>query len=66
LKYIAAGGLMGLTNGLWTASASVFSNMMNSLNNPVLPAIFTGVSIAMGVCVALLVLGIFTSQEQLT
>lgn len=66
LKYLAAGALGTLVSTMWTASSGVFLNMMNSLGNPVLSGIITAVSIAIGFCVALLILGIFTSQEQLT
>lgn len=66
LKYVAAGALGTLVSTMWTASSGVFLGMMNSLGNPVLSGIITAVSIAIGFCVALLILGIFTSQEQLT
>ena len=66
LKYIICGILVAFISTMWTASATVFSNLMNSLGNPILPLIFTLISVAIGICVALLVFGILTSQEQLT
>lgn len=66
LKYVAAGSITALISNLWAAGASVFSDLFNSLNNPVLPGIFTMISVAIGICVAIMILGIFTSQDQLT
>ena len=66
LKYLGAGAIAAFVSSLWTSSGSIFGGMMNSFpNNPVLPMIYTIISIAIGLCVALLVLGIFTGQEQL-
>lgn len=64
MQYIAAGAIVALVSTLWTATASVFTDMMNSY--PILGTVYTLVSIAIGITVAILVLGIFTGQEQLT
>lgn len=64
LQYIAAGAMVAIVSALWTASASIFTDMMHSF--PILGAIYTLISIAIGITVAILVLGIFTGQEQLT
>lgn len=64
LQYIAAGAMVAIISSLWTASASIFTDMMHSF--PILGAIYTLISIAIGITVAILVLGIFTGQEQLT
>jgi hypothetical protein len=69
LQYIAAGALVALISSLWTVSASVFSDMANTytVNGiSVVGSIYTIISIAIGIMVAILILGIFTGQEQLT
>lgn len=63
LKYLAAGAMAGIINGLWVSTASVFTNIMNS--NVVIMSIYYLMSICIGIIVAILVLGIFTEQEQL-
>lgn len=64
IKYLAACGLCGLTIFIWNQTGHSFSNIMYSF--PIVGGIYTIISIAVGICVALLIFGIFTSQEQLT
>jgi hypothetical protein len=62
-QYLAAAGIAGLISSLWIASSSVFAGLMNG--NAILMAIYTLISIAIGIIVAILILGIFTGQDQL-
>jgi len=63
LKYLAACGVIGLITEIWNQTARVFSSLMNQFQ--IIGGIYTLISIAIGICVALLILGIFTDQEQL-
>jgi hypothetical protein len=62
LQYVAAGAMVGIISSIWIATSSIFTDIMN--NNVILLAIYSLISIAIGIIVAVLVLGIFTGQDQ--
>jgi hypothetical protein len=63
LQYVAAGAMVGIISSMWIATSSIFTDIMN--NNVILLAIYSLISIAIGIIVAVLVLGMFTGQDQL-
>lgn len=63
-KFIIAGSMIALSTTMWNASAGIFSNLFNELNNPVLPSIFVAISVAIGLTLAIGILGILAGQDQ--
>lgn len=62
LKYVAAGVMAGVISSLWTSTASVFTKISS---NVIILSIYSLMSICIGIIVAILILSIFTEQEQL-
>lgn len=62
LQYVAAGAMVGIISSMWIATSSIFTDIMN--NNVILLAIYSLISIAIGIITAVLILGIFTGQDQ--
>jgi hypothetical protein len=62
-QYLAAAAIVGFISSLWITSSSVFAGLMKG--NSILFGIYTLISITIGIIVAILILGIFTGQDQL-
>lgn len=63
-QYFAVFAIAGFVTSLWTATSASLHGILSLVQNPIINTIYTLIAVAIGLVVAILLLGIFAQQDQ--